>query len=306
MATPPNDDTRYLFRLIADGEWHPYEAIRDKVADAVPPGRALRKYQERIDYTRRSKNDPHYDTDLTEDERIFYGQRGCAQGVITSWKGRGIQYRGEGADKQIRIRPGFKTWGVDAMGPDKAENEQTPTDPSPEDSEPSEPGQQTPDEAVQQQQPPVIVTPVVEPVHSPPPLAEAVAAWVEEKMGPSVDPDDFDREVYYDGSSPAVTDTRAPGECPVCGLGVMDWELHEDWHRRYEEVGSRSDMALFSESDVRTLMGDVIRQELDNFQSGMSMWLETQFADVHAALRALRRPQGRWSEGTNRGPFTHH
>ena len=84
MATPPTDDTRQLFKLLADGGWHSYEEIRDEIARAVPPGRALRKYQERIDYARKQKGDPEYDTDLSEDDRIYYGQRSCAQIVITS------------------------------------------------------------------------------------------------------------------------------------------------------------------------------------------------------------------------------
>lgn len=304
MATPPNDDTRMLFKLIADREWHSYEEIRDKVAEAVPPGRALRKYQERITYARQQKNDPGYDTDLSEDERIFYGQRGCAQGVITSWKGRGLQFQGEGKDKVIRIRPGFKTWGVDVVG-ETAENEESPPDPSPADSEPSEAGQD-PQEEAPVVEAPFPVTPVVEPVHNPPPLAQAVDTWVKEKLGSKEPPVAEEPFEYYDHSSPAVTDLRVPGECAICGLGVMNWEKHDDWHSRFEEVGSRSDMALFSESEVRTLLGDVMQQELDNFQGGMSIWLETQFADIHAALRALRRPQGRWADGDNRGPFTHH
>jgi hypothetical protein len=297
VATPPNDDTRMLFKLIADREWHSYEEIRDKVAEAVPPGRALRKYQERIAYARQQKNDPGYDTDLTEDERIFYGQRGCAQGVITSWKGRGLQFQGEGKDKVIRIRPGFKTWGVDVVG-EKAENEETPPDPSPADSEPPEADQDPQEEA------PVIETPFpVTPAHVPAPLAQAVDNWVKEKLGPR-EPDE--PGVYYDHTSQPVTEKPGEDMCEICGLAILNWALHQDWHSRFEEVGSRSDMALFSESEVRTLLGDVMQQELDNFQGGMSIWLETQFADIHAALRALRRPQGRWSDGDNRGPFTHH
>lgn len=116
MPTPPSDDTRTLFRLIADGEWHEYEEIRAKIAASVPPGRALRKYEERVEYKRKYKNDPAYDTAVGEDERIHYGAKACAQVVITSWKGRGLQSREVAGRKWIRIRPGFVSWGLEKEG----------------------------------------------------------------------------------------------------------------------------------------------------------------------------------------------
>lgn len=126
MATPPSDDTRTLFKLISDGEWHRYEEIRDRIAEKVPPGRALRKYQERIEYKRKYSGDPTYDTSASEDERIELGAKACAQVVITSWKGRGIQHREHAGQKWIRVRPGFRSWGLEAegiLGPGSADSE---------------------------------------------------------------------------------------------------------------------------------------------------------------------------------------
>lgn len=116
MATPPSADTRTLFKMISDGQWHPYDKIRDAIAASVAPGRALRRYEERVAYKRKYSKDPDYDTAANEDERILLGARACAQSVISSWKGRGVQYRAFADRKEIRLRPGFTSWGLQAEG----------------------------------------------------------------------------------------------------------------------------------------------------------------------------------------------
>lgn len=287
MATPPNDDTRLLFKLLSDGGWHQYEEIRDRVAAAVPPGRALRRYQERVEYTRRSKEDPGYDTQMSEDERIFYGQRAIGQSIITSWKGKGIQYRGEGTLKEIRIKPGFKSWGLinplaEEKRPETARGE---TEVPPDDSEPSEPGQQAPAEA----EPVTAVPEADEAPRTPEPLAQQSTAATEE-------------EPYYDWTpSRSVSRATSSFTCAVCGSWVTDEELHDQFHEAYEKKGSRSDMALFAESELRSLLGDVVRQELDQFQSGMQTWLGMQFTQLEQQVfLALGGP---WRTPPNRKRF---
>lgn len=288
MATPPNDDTRTLFKLIADGQWHSYEEIRDQLAATVPPGRALRKYQERVEYARRYKRDDSYDTSLSEDERIFYGQRSCAQIVITSWKGKGIQYRGDSASKEIRIKPGFKTWGVEFMGPETPEEGQTQTEGPPAESEPSEPDQEGP-------QAPVAFDPGAPRLELPPPLAEAVAARQrEESQVPEPEPDP---EPEW---SPFVADRPALGTCDECGSLITDPKQHSEFHLGFELRGSRSDMALFSERDMRSLLGDVMGQVIDDFQKGMQDWLTDQFQQLQAQILIAQR--GSWRQRRNDGP----
>lgn len=138
MPTPPSDDTRTLFRLISDGQWHKYEEVRDRIAETVPPGRALRKYQETINYKRKYRRDPTYDTQISEGERIFLGSRACGQIVITSWKGRGVESKQESGQRWIRVREGFTAWGLEAEGI---------PGPRPGDSEPSAGDSVTPERA---------------------------------------------------------------------------------------------------------------------------------------------------------------
>jgi hypothetical protein len=118
MATPPSDETKVLFRLLADGEWHLYDDVRNEIARLIPPGKGLRRYEQNVEYKRQYRQDPSYDTSLSEDDRIFYGQRMLAQAVITSWKGRGVIFTGDGSSepKRLKIKPGAKPWGVELPG----------------------------------------------------------------------------------------------------------------------------------------------------------------------------------------------
>ncbi len=267
-----------MFKLLADGQWHPYEEIRDKIAAAVPPGRALRKYQERIERARRERNDPSYDTEANEDERIFYGQRGCAQIVITSWRGRGVQSRTDGAKKEIRMKPGFQAYGIEVSpGQQDGSQGQGVSEGPPDDSEPSELAH---------------AGSVLDEVASVPPGAEPEQH------------DDPDPYYGYSGepmTTPNVTVSDCES-CPSCGLLVVDEAQHEQWHKGVESSNTPSDMALFAESEIRSLLGDVMGQLLDKFQEGFQAYLDQQFEEVSAALRASRRPTTRWSEGPHQRP----
>ncbi len=344
MATPPNDDTIMLFKLLADGQWHPYEEIRDRLAATVPPGRALRKYQERVDYARRYKGDPDYDTEADEDTRIYYGARACAQIAITSWKGRGVMYMGEGPNKKIRIKPGFKSWGIeqvteenrDIVPPRRAEaapegqgvTETPPEEPAPAGEAAAAHGDPTgdhlanyqwlcprcsymnsglacthcgvllmdssmggeqqkvaSDELAEQESPEDAVVEVVGPVEP----KELPTAVPEDDEVPDYAAGDPDRDGY---AWPPLTDGY--GECEVCGELIKNAEKHAEWHRHLEErmaVRDREEMALFAESEIRELVGEVIADHLDRFQVNMVDYLSTQFAQLETMIWRQSRGQ---------------
>jgi hypothetical protein len=284
MATPPNDDTKMLMKLLADGQWHDYEDIRDRVAQAVPPGRALRKYQERIESARRQKNNPDYDTDASEDARIYYGARACAQTVITSWKDRGIEYSGTRANRKIRVRPGFRTWGVEVAPPTpevpEVQNapEMAPAEAEEADLEPVSPQGYDPTEVE-------VGVPEIDFSISPPPVAVGPPKLSVPKPGPPPVP------------SPPV---REAVECEECSQLVGNIKNHRRWHRREREAREatppvREEMALFAESEIRSLVQGIVKEELDKFQVGMQAWLANQFVQVEAAIRTAQHPVSSWS-----------
>lgn len=295
MATPPNDDTKLLFRLLADGEWHSYEEVRSAIAARVPPGRALRKYEERIEYKRKYKNQSGYDTNLSEDERIFFGARACAQIVITSWKGRGIDFTGTAENKQIRRKPGFKTWGVDSLPDDPVEPEiaRGDTEVPESDSVASEPEGEAAQEPTRWE--------CALPPDNPHPAHGMCPGVQERKPGPEVYPEATDedvaevlRRIELDKSEspepepPSLPVTAAPlMHCAECGLWMLDQDKHRAWHIAVTEQKDRDDMALFSESDVRNLIEEIVAKQLDKFQVGMQGYLAAQFAQLEGTLAVL-------------------
>lgn len=344
MATPPSDDTRMLFKILADGQWHSYDEVRDEIAAKVPPGRALRKYQENVDYARKYKGDPTYDTEASEDERIYYGSRRCAQNVITSWKGKGVMFTGSGPTKEIRIKPGFKSWGVvgvevgetDEVAPpgplEAPEGQRVPEVPAA-DSEPSALDHEAPDEPV----PDVVERPIDLGFMSLPEaiqqealgvcrgggadysgLFAKVAEAAQEEYEESITTEGRVADAEYLGDrishrimtsipasdyqwpSPNVVAGKVQERCPECHLLVVDRAKHADWHLRHiprEQADKREDMALFAESEIRTLLGDAIQECLDAFQVGMQEWMQGQFQQLEAVIRLQNRPGWKWSGG---------
>lgn len=311
MATPPSDDTRTMFRLLGDREWHNYAQIKAAIAATVPPGRALRKYQERLRQNRDLRNDPNTEILRSEDDQIKLGAAACAQITMTSWKGKGVISRGEGPDKEIKIKPGFSSWGIEAV---RMSEEQDPgkagegyTDLPPRDSEPSEPsaaGAQGASEPEPERQP------APEP-RSPEPVA------VEEDVLPAASDTG---SVLLDGSVPPgpwvphslPEPMAAPAEgssqyvtnvpvwsCPECFMAVTDEAEHHRWHREIKSGTEHPEMALLDQEAMRTLLGDVTRQALDDFQVGMQDWFEARFAELERQifiLRGLRPDRVSWSQ----------
>ncbi len=308
MATPPSDDTRSLFKLLADGQWHPYEQIRDELAATVPPGRALRKYQERVEYARKYKNDPTYDTSASEDDRIYFGARACAQIAITSWKNRGLEVAGNAENKQIRIKPGFKTWGIGTTMNDTEEESEDASSGSPGggldgdgERDPAPPPPQWREAQAGAGLPQVEIVP------------ETTPGRPQETASDPGDPGALDDADEYSWGADAqealrgrrftISETSQPvatTECQLCGAEVLDVSKHAEWHEQYiarSAPEQREDMALFAESEIRSLLRDVVETVLDQFQENMVQYLSTQFAHVDAGIHLLSVRMSRQEAG---------
>lgn len=277
MATPPSDDTRVLFRLLADGQWHRYQEIKNKIAEQVPPGRAIRRYNERLRQSRELRRRPHVETFRTDDEQIRLGAMSCAQVALTSWKGKGVMVRGEGEMKEIRIKPGFEPpWNNASDEPSKEvqdpgkETGGLPEVP-PSDSEPSEgpggaveePSQndpETPTPAKEISDPAVLgESPVPEEVSEPAWAAATDATVRVEDAFPETDaamrvvppdpvePEPAELEEIFAVPEPqqaqpeqshSVTNLEIV-PCPDCGMAILDPGRHEEWHRELKAVLDR-------------------------------------------------------------------
>lgn len=326
MATPPSDDTREMFRLLKDGGWHNYAAIKASIAEQVPPGRALRKYQMRLRQNRELRNDPNTDIYRSEDDQIRLGQGACAQITMTSWIGKGIITRGEGENREVKIKPGFKPWGIE-VGPEPQEPPPRPqgyTDPPPSDSEPSVASPHGAQEAS---------VPQPEPRYGwaePPSDEQRAADQAAQDEGTlparriKLEPESFERPISEPGPVPEpepdlpgaqllsdVIDpaVQAPSppyvtnvpvwSCPECFMAVTNETEHAKWHRELKAGPSAEEFALVDREAMVTLIGDVTRQVLDEFQTGMQDWLEARFAEVERqifALRGVRPDRVSWAQ----------
>lgn len=103
--------------LLADGEWHDYDAIIKEAALTVPPGRAKRM-TERMRLRHRREPGEHYIGDhrrvhRTDDELIEYGARAIVSASVSGSVAFEISPRGtrvrDGA-KQVRLAPGKRLW----------------------------------------------------------------------------------------------------------------------------------------------------------------------------------------------------
>lgn len=328
MATPPSDDTREMFRLLADGEWHNYAEIKASVAAKVPPGRALRKYQMRLRQNRELRKDPNTEIYRSEDDQIRLGQGACAQITMTSWIGKGIISKGEGPGKEVKIKPGFKPWGVET-GPvsepqDPPEKAEGYTEVPPSDSVPSEPSgagaqeasvsepeprygwaeppsdeQRAADQAAHGEgtlparriklEPESFERPISEPGPVPEPEPDLPGAQL---LSDVIDP------AVQEPSSPYVTNVPV-WSCPECFMAVTNEAEHARWHRELKAGPSAEEFALVDREAMVTLIGDVTRQVLDEFQSGMQDWFETRFAELERqifALRGVRPDRPSWTQ----------
>lgn len=314
MATPPSPDTIMLFKLLEDPEtWYGYYDIKTKIADKVAPGRAIRKYKQRLKESRELRGTPQTEIERSPSEMIRLGQMACAQVALTSWKGKGIMIRGEGRYKEIRIKPGFQSWGIvteaEAGGEEQDPGKEAEgyTEVPPSDSEPSEGSRQGPEsvsEPVAEPQPAVVETVEVPPDEpadiptftvdevfgeqpaqpEPTPVPEQPEPEPAPEPAPVVEDDLVDFDPALDAPSPMVSIYEVE-TCPDCGMGMTDKAIHEEWHEQLRRVTSTSGSAFVDPETLRTLVEGVMRQALTRFQANMQNWLETQFAELERQIR---------------------
>lgn len=288
MGTPPNDDSKTLFRILADGEWHNYAQVRDALGRTVAPGRALRKYQEGIDFQRRYRNDPNYDTSHDDGVRIRLGQRKCAQVAISSWRRNdAIESRGENLQKEIRVKPGFRAYGIPGFEPQAVMQDPVvepggSTEVPPDDSVASEGAADGGDELVEPGEPVAIAQRDPEEVRAFVRDPQNSGHWMAvERSESSQNPFEPHRALPYE--APRTTPSWDP-VCPVCGLAVSDQGRHDAWHGRLDRVLEPQESFVLTRSQVADVVADVMRQELDQFQRGMQSWLMQQFLQLGALV----------------------
>lgn len=308
MPSPPSEDSVQLFKLLADGRWHRYLDVRDKLALKVAPGRALRKYDERLKHLRVTRNDPKYQTANSEDDRIMYGARMCAQQCITSWKERkrGLEQRGSGNGREIRVEPGFRSAGLTDGWPEVLPAESEGSESSPvgevgvEDSGSSGGLSGVPAGDVL---PAVVRERFGELPESERPvrLGEPAGSGLPERLREVRDfYDTTDTSEQLAASMASVTEGEVPEgftpvvACPVCGVPVLDLAVHEAWHVSQVRV---QEQILNAKFEV-TLSGEPLDKQLDRFQDNMQEWMAMQFAQLEMVLRVWMKAQDRWVGGS--------
>lgn len=294
MATPPNDDTKALFRLLVDREWHNYNEIRDAIAQLIPPGRALRKYQESLEFRRRYKydNDPNYDSKLTEQERIEVGARSCAQITITSWKRAGaLLDRGEKRGREIKVRPGWASWGIPGFEPGgEAPQAQ---DLPPEDqgvTQVGKEGVQAPEAETGDAQQASVADVAASWVPREDPAGDFIAdepQQVPQAAEPEPVKTELPHPVSQIGGIPVPPDS--PLCCSQCGFAVGNRKVHDRWHEEQNKPETTSDLSLLNESQLKDLLHKGLVDVLDKFQASQEEWLAERFAELERHVLAQRR-----------------
>ncbi len=98
-----SDEANTLLKLLADGQWHPYTQVRARLAQTVPPGKALRRYVTNETARERIKG-PRTRPELPDEQKIHSGRMSIATDTIASMRFRYVEVEGSGSDKQLRRR----------------------------------------------------------------------------------------------------------------------------------------------------------------------------------------------------------
>lgn len=371
MPSPPTEESKALFKILVDVEdttqWRSYEEVRDALSSTVAPGKAFRRYQDRLTKERKRRGSDDTETPLSDQAQIFYGARDVAQATISSWSSRGgLLNDGKKDGRRIKINPEHKGWAVFRMmveqdvskaqeGVQSAQESAEKAGGSPEvppgDSGASEaPGSPSEDVFRGGEGAEGVAAPV-EPTGGATvavPEAELAAARPESWRDPIVPGVRWNEAVGDPAGSPwqesllaraeraeaaAVRDSEwSPGIpevspsdltwappaqeagqripewlqsvdlsnvvlCPVCKVLVIDSIDHDKWHADQDSLHADREMALINEKALRTLLGDVIRLELDEFRLSLAHYLDTEFSELRRSIASLRlQPRGtaRW------------
>lgn len=308
MATPPSDESKLLFKLLIDRDWHSYEEVKAQIARTVPPGRALRKY--RTDFNSYASKLPggrntNYEGSKSEDEKIQIGKNSVAGTTISAWKRSGaLIERGERKGRQIRVRKGWTSFQFPGY---EQEIEQDPpsealgyTDPPPGDSVPSE-GNRSLLES----------SPGSDPVvgGESEGFIRRAEEWAAARVGSPVEvlhvQQVGDRE-WQVVDPPAVHPVSPEGgllaapesaqHCELCGLVVGDKGVHAKWHEQQAQADTPPEMALLNETQLRVVVRSELATVLDQFQVGMQNHIDVGFAQMEAMIGAVGRLRERWTK----------
>lgn len=104
MPAPLSIEAQALLKLLDDGEWHDLEFIKVKLAERIAPGKALRRYNERV-ANRQNREGPRKTELMPESEQIASGQRVLAGVAINSMKKKYVEVRDRPGGQEIRVRP---------------------------------------------------------------------------------------------------------------------------------------------------------------------------------------------------------
>lgn len=272
MAAPLNDDSKVLFRLLADRQWHNYEELLRGIEQMVPPGRAMRKYDQSVRLSRRGKADPDWDPGHDDATRIELGRRRIAYAAVSNWiRQNALEARGYRKQKEIRVIPGYTSKIIPGYEPSAGQDPGLQAQGQAEvprgDSEPSEvsaeAGNEVSDDSVQ-----VRV------------FRRDGEEWVRVEDGP----------VTHHRPSPGDWPPMSPalmGTCDDCGLAISDPAKHDDWHQAQVKPDTEPEMALLNTSQLQDAVRVVVSQELARFQSGMQGWLVQQFMQLEGTIAAM-------------------
>lgn len=273
--TPWSLESRALFKILSDGEWHFYNEVLESLARTFPPGRALRKYEARLKYKREYHGTTRTLEEPPEHKRIEYGQKSLAYRYFSPMKRRYLEVSGEkgAADRLVRIPPGSPLWDLMATGekPDSYDDDELDEQEAPESSGPDaveapESAEGSPEyplepEGLEFSFPPEPEEPVI---------PAAPAGSVGERMSKAF-------TLAYDlvDGDDGMFDDQLPEEVDQDGQ-MCD---HRDLLRSLDEPEPQAQLTA---ETVRLLIREETSRLLDEFQQGMQFWWTEQ-------LEMLRR-----------------
>lgn len=237
MSSPMSNEAKMLLKLLDDGQWHTLESITSRLAATVPPGKALRRYDTR-EAQREEKYGPRKTPELPDEMKIASGQRTLANVVINSLKKRYVDIVETVNGRMVRKR-----------------------------------AQPAPDEPM-----------------------EVDAAELEDMLADTDDSKSDTQEVTNAAPQRAEnpkepTARRAAHNCPRCGMWVVNTVQHDLFHAEQDNTAAAarqfpvpkpapepaepvsstddSEMALFSEVQIREIVYSEVARALGKFEATM-------------------------------------
>ncbi len=102
MANRMSDEALELLRLLKDGKWHRRSDITAKLVARVPPGRALRTYENREG--KRAERTPRVGRELSDDEKIASGAKAVVSWAFKGLKANWLEFETRGDFEYVRRR----------------------------------------------------------------------------------------------------------------------------------------------------------------------------------------------------------